>query len=279
MARTAARLMGIVALAVLLSGCLKATQELTLNPDDTVDGTAVFAVNKSFLDMAGVSADEFMDQITQGEGPLPQGVEFETAPYEDDEFIGSEYTFEGAPLSAFNDPGGGDLAITREGDAFVVSGTLDATSEELDPTTTPGAEQILESFDVRISVTFPGEIESANGEIDGNTVTWTPALGETTELSARGSAIASGGGGSLPLILIGVTVVVVIVVLLVVIAGRRRSRPAEPSGVEGAPPAAPTADLVAPAAPVAEPAPPAPPVTEEVPPPPPASTERVDPAD
>jgi hypothetical protein len=265
--RTAWRPLGIAALAVLLSGCLKATQELTLNPDDTVDGTVVFAVNKAFLEMAGITADDFLQEVTQGDGPVPQGVEYDTAPYEDDDFVGSEFTFEGAPLAAFNDPGSGDLAIAREGDVFVVSGTLDATSEELDPTGTPGAQQILDSFDVRISVTFPGEVESATGEIDGKTVTWTPALGETTEISARGSAVASGGGvGALPLILIGI-VVVLVVIALVIMMSRRKPQPsaeglepaASPMPDAGAPPASPT---------------------QEVPPPPPAPvTEPTDPAD
>jgi hypothetical protein len=218
--RTAARLLGVVALTVLLSGCLKATQELTLNEDDTVDGTVIFAVNKEFLEMAGVSADDFLQQLTEGEGPLPTGVEYETAPYEDDEFVGSEFTFSGAPLSAFSG-GNGELGITREGDEFVVAGTLDATSEELDPTGTPGAEQILESFDVRISVTFPGDVSESNGEVDGTTVSWAPELGATTEISARGSAIATGGGGVLLMILIGAAILVVIVLLLLVLMRKK----------------------------------------------------------
>jgi len=229
--RTATRLLGIAALAVLLSGCLKATQELTLHEDDTVDGTVVFAVNKQFLDMAGVTADDFLKEITQGEGPVPGGVDFETAPYEDDEFIGSEFTFEGAPLSAFSDAGEGDISIVREGDTFVVSGTLDATSEDLDPSGTPGGQAILDSFDVRISVTFPGEVESApGGEIDGNTVTWSPKLGESTEISARGSAVASGGGSGANLwILLGAALVLIVVVVIVLVLRKKPEPTAEPS--------------------------------------------------
>lgn len=239
--RTTVRLSGVVALTILLSGCLKATQELTLNEDDTVDGTVVFAVNKEFLDLAGVTPDDFLEQLTQGEGPLPSGVEYETSPYEDDEFVGSEFTFSGAPLSAFSGDGG-EIAITREGDEFVVAGTLDATSEELDPSGTPGAEQILESFDVRISVTFPGDVSETNGEVDGTTASWTPELGQTTEISARGSAIASGGSGVLPMILIGIAVLVVIVLLLLVLMRRKpqATEPYEPAteGLSGQEPGA-----------------------------------------
>jgi hypothetical protein len=277
--RTTLRLLGIAAMALLLSGCLKLDQALTLNEDDTVDGEIVFAVNRSFLDLAGISADEFLEQTTEGDSPVPEGVEFETEPYEDDEYIGSRFTFEGAPLSAFENGAADELSITREGDTFVVSGSLDASSEDLDPTGTPGAEEILDSFDVRISVTFPGEVEEATGEIDGNTVTWTPSLGETTEISARGSAIASGeiGNPALIWIVIGALVVLAVVVIAVV-AGRKKGAPAVAEGAvadtgaaEGAIPAAP---IETPAAPIEAPAAPETPAAPEAPvtpaPPPPA---------
>ena len=35
--------------------------------------------------------------------------------------------------------------------------------------TEPAAQAMMDSFDVRISITFPGAVESATGEIDGNT--------------------------------------------------------------------------------------------------------------
>lgn len=271
--RTTLRLLGIAAMALLLSGCLKLDQALTLNEDDTVDGEIVFAVNKSVLELADVSADEFLEQTTEGEGPVPEGVEFETEPYEDDEYIGSRFTFEGAPLSAFENGAADELSITREGDTFIVSGSFDASSEDLDPTGTPGAEEILDSFEVRISVTFPGEVEEATGEIDGNTVTWTPSLGETTEISARGSAVSGKiANPALLWIVIGALVVLAVVVIAVV-AGRKKGAPpvAEGAVADGAIPAAPIEAPAAPEAPVAPeapatPAPPPPaPVTEPVP--------------
>jgi hypothetical protein len=226
--RRSVRLLGIAAMALLLSGCLKLTQDLTLNEDDTVDGEIVFAVSKSFLELSGVTTEDFLDQMTQGEGPLPEGVEYDTEPYEDDEYVGNRYSFEGAPLSTFSGTEGTDLSIVREGDMFVVSGTLDATSEEIDPSGIPGGEDVLDSFDVRISITFPGAVESASGEIEGNTVTWTPALGETTDISARGSAVDDGGGGgALAWILLGAIVVLGVVALVVAFGRTKRGAPAE----------------------------------------------------
>lgn len=263
--RTSVRLLGIASLAVLLSGCLKATQELTLNEDDTVDGEIVFAVDKSFLELAGITADDFLEETTGGEGPVPEGIEFETEPYEDEDYIGSRFTFEGAPLTAFSDPEGGDLSIVREGDTFVVAGSLDADTEDIDPTGTPGAEEILDSFDVRISITFPGEVQEATGEIDGTTVTWTPELGETTEISARGSAVASegggGGGGATLWIVLGALAVLVVIVIVVAMNRRKDGAPdavAEP--VDGTVPATPVIDPTSTAP--TSPAPPSAPVTE-----------------
>lgn len=260
-----ARLIGIVSMALLLSGCLKLDQALTLNEDDTVDGTIVFAVDKGFLEMSGVDAQEFLDQTSGGEGPVPEGVEFETEPYEDDEYVGSTFTFEGAPLSAFSEAEGSDLSIVREGDSFVVTGAFDASSEGIDPTGTPGAEEILDSFDVRIAITFPGEVESATGEIDGNTVTWTPSLGGSTEISARGSAVASGGGGNSAMLWVVIGAIAVLVVVLVVVLGRRKSTPAPEAAADTE-----AQTQVAPEQAQLTPPPPAP-VTEELPAPEPTS--------
>jgi hypothetical protein len=272
--RRSARLLGIAAMAVLLSGCLKLDQALTLNEDDTVDGEVVFAFDKGLLEMSGASADDFMEQTTEGEGPLPEGVEFETEPYEDDDYVGQKFTFEGAPLSAFSEAEGSDLSITREGDTFVVTGALDASSEDLDPTGTPGAEEILGSFDVRIAITFPGEVEEATGEIDGNTVTWTPELGETTEISARGSAVASGGGGGSAVTWIVIPAVLLLlggIVVLAVVLGRKKpsaTEGAEPAEPIAAPPVAGEEPIAAQEAPTVAQEAPTPP--SEVPPPPPA---------
>jgi len=64
-------------------------------------------------------------------------------------------------------------------------------------------------------MTFPGKVIEHNGELSGNTVTWTPVYGEVNEFSARASAIDGGGGGlSLPL-LIGIIAAVLIALGLV----------------------------------------------------------------
>src|SRR4030095_257930 len=131
--------------------------------------------------------------------------------------------------------GAGDtLQIAREGDTFVVTGVLDLSSG-LSGATGPfggtGGAQFSESADIKIAITFPGEVlQAPGGEIDGNTVTYLPEVDERLELPATGSRVDNGEaadvvGGSdsfLPWILIisGVVLVLLIVVFLVV-RGRR----------------------------------------------------------
>ena len=102
------------------------------------------------------------------------------------------------PLDDFNVPGaeGPDnaLTITHNGDQFEVSGELDFELGDL-----PGGEglpnidELLASSEPELSIalTFPGEVTSSNGSIDGCTVTWEPSLTEPTSFEA--TADDSGG--------------------------------------------------------------------------------------
>jgi hypothetical protein len=85
----------------------------------------------------------------------------------------------------------------RRGDEFHVSGSVDMSGEEFSGEQIP--QQFLDTFEFRISITFPGEVKSASGDIDGNTVTWDPKIGEDTQVQAVASAIPS---ESSPLLLI-----------------------------------------------------------------------------
>lgn len=276
--RMVGRVVGTAALAVLLTGCLKISQNLTLSSDDTVDGEITLAVSKQLLELSGQSEEDMLASITEGDSPVPAGVDFDTKAYDDGEFVGQTYSFAGVPLDLFAQEG--EMSIVREGDTFVVSGNLDLSGggsgvDVSDPTT----QQLLESFDVQISITFPGSVENANGEIDGNTVTWTPAFGDNLQISAVGSAIGGGGGGGMLLwILVGAGVLVVIA-LLVVMMGRRGknvSAGATPAVIGFSPPgegAAAGGAVGGPPAPVQPPATPVPvEMHEAATPPPPSDT-------
>lgn len=302
--------MGAAALTTLvaasLAGCVKMDMQLDLQSDDTVDGSMVFAVSNALAEMTGQDPATIAEEMSADTLDMDEGTITSTQPYDDGEYVGSEITFEGETLESFAGSTDGELSIVREGDEFVVSGTMDLSDEALGTGEAGGDEMmagLMEGFDVQISITFPGSVSEHNGELDGNTVTWTPKYGEATEISARGSAIEGGGGSGLPLpLLIGVGAAVLVaaaLIIFLVMRSRKNAAAAQPAAAGYAPtgyappaaqgyapaPMAAPAPPVAPAPPAAAPpvapappaAPPAPPVDgppappqEQAPPPPPA---------
>lgn len=290
--RAAGRMLALGALALLLAGCFRVNMDVEVTPENTVSGTAVIAVDESLLQLSGQSADALFEDMDLSD--LPAGAT--TEPYEEDGFVGQEITFAEVSLEDFrgNDTltasGTGDeLDIVRQGDEFHVSGAVDMSGQDFTGTEVP--EELLDSFEFRISITFPGEVKSATGEIDGNTVTWEPKVGENTRVEAVASAIPSKSSPLLMILLIaaGALVLGAIAFLLthrkapVPAAGPTEDGTAMP--VEGAPamPGGPTDPVApfdpppagpgAPVDPVPDPpeAPGAAVPPEDEPPPPPAS--------
>lgn len=253
---------------VALSGCFKLDMSLELSSDDTVDGSIVLAIDRDQAQLFG--GEDALREALAGEGggllgEDPATGSVETKDYEDADWIGNEYIFTDVALDEFSGTDTGDLSITREGDEFIVKGTLDLSQGT---GTEPSASALLESAEAELSITFPGDVKSSNGVEDGNTVTWAPKPGEVTEISAVGSAKAGIPWTLIAAVAALLTLVVVGIVLLLALRGRQNAvAPAAgplPDGsiVPGAPTAAEAAvDSPAPAdAPEPPPAPPAPPV-------------------
>ena len=294
-ARTAGRIGAFVALVFLMTGCIKLNMNLGINSDNTVSGTVEFGVQKELLDLTGQNVEDLLGS----DAPFPSsapGVTIE--PFDDGEFAGQQFIFEDLPIEQFNSGGvagasgataggaGDTLQIARQGDTFVVTGVLDLSSG-LSGATGPfggtGGAQFFESAEIRIAITFPGEVlQAPGGQIDGNTVTYVPEFGERLEINATGSAVDNGEaadvvGGSdsfLPLILIiGGVALVLLIVLLLVVRARKNKGGQTPSGFGeagsaaapvSAPPGAPTS-----APPTSAPPPSAPPPAPPMPPAPP----------
>jgi hypothetical protein len=294
------------ALVFLMTGCIKLNMNLGINPDNTVSGTIEIGVQKELVDLTGQNVEDLLGTDAPLPGNAP-GVTVE--PFDDGEFVGRQVILEDVPIEEFNSGGivgasgatgasgptggagaGDSLQIARQGDTFVVTGVLDlsrALSGVTGPLAGTGGAQFYESADIKIAITFPGEVlQAPGGEINGNTVTYLPEFDDRLEINATGSAVDNGNaadvvGGSdsfLPLILIisGVVLVLLIVVLLVVRGRRHEDGGGTPSGFgEAGSAAAPLA-----AAPVAAPPgapndapPPAPPMPPAAPPPPPPPAE------
>ncbi len=292
------RILGATALATIvaagLAGCVKMDMQLDLQSDNTVDGSMVFAVSTALAEMTGQDPSMIAEEMSGDTFDMEEGTVTSTEPYDDGEYVGQKITFEGETVDSFSGTTDGELSIVREGDEFVVSGTMDLSEAALGTEGAAGDEMmsgLMEGFEIQISITFPGSVSEHNGELDGNTVTWTPKYGEANEISARGSAIEGGGGSGLPLALligIGVAVLVAVALIVFLVLRSRKSSAAQPAtaGYAPAAPAAPAAFApdaaqgyaptapTAPAPPAAAPAPPvdgppAPP-QQQTPPPPPA---------
>jgi hypothetical protein len=290
--RKAARVGAFVALALVLTGCIKLNMDLVINSDDTVSGVVQFGVQKELLELTGQSAEDLL-----GDAPLPSDAPgVTTEPFEDEEFAGQQFNFESLPIAQFNQsqvtgatgltgvPATDTLTITHQGDTFVVVGVLDLSGGDITGATNPfggtGAE-LLESAEIRVSITFPGDvIEATGGQIEGNTVTYLPRFGDRLEIDATGSAIDDGdaeaaaggddGGSNLLLILIIAGVVVALAVVLFLILRNRRGGGGAGFG-EATPATNPETATPPPGAPTDTPPPaPAPPMPPAAPPPPPA---------
>ncbi len=289
------RLLGAAALSTLvvagLAGCMKVDMQMELQSDNTIDGTMIFGISSAAAEMMGEDAASLAEQMQSSVLPSGEEGDYQQEPYDDGEYVGTKVTFTDAPIDSFASEGteSDSLQIVRDGDEFVVTGAMDlADTSGTDLSAMPG---LADSFDVKISITFPGKVSDHTGELNGNTVTWAPKYGERTEISARGSAVP-GGGSDLPIALIAgiaaAALLLIGLVLFFVLRGRRKAEPAVAAGypTEGYVGYAPAPEGFAPAAPVtpegyappappvppapaAPPAPPAPPADDQQSPPPP----------
>jgi hypothetical protein len=273
-----ARVGAFAALALLLSGCIKLTMDLQVNSDDTVSGTVQLGVQKEILELSGGSVEDLLGTDSPFPSDAP-GVSVEE--FDDGEFAGQQFTFDSVPITEFQGTDPSDsLSITRQGDTYVVSGVLDLSGASGATGLGATGAQLFESAEIRITMTFPGDVQEASGTIDGNSVTWEPTFGERTEISATASAIDDGdagggdGGSSTTIILIVVGALILIaVVAFLVMRGRKGSGAAGEEVATAAEPAAPPGPApaeeaaAAPAGEAPSPPPAAPPSTPPMAPP------------
>ena len=265
---------GVVALlAAALAGCIKVDMNLSLE-GERVDGNMILGMDREFLafldgldegEGGPSAADGFLEGLIGDQLSQTEGVTVE--PWEDDAYVGARYTFDSVDLADFQQgTGEGSLSIDYDAAAgtYEVTGRFDLTDELGPPSEAeaeefglpPGTiEQMMESFDITVSIAFPGEVLEHNGELADTTVTWRPQVGEETEIYALAAAVGTGpgadaggvsgqaGGGSASL----TTALLVALAVLVLASGaglgfwfaRRHRQPAVASGATTTPPQAP----------------------------------------
>lgn len=158
----------------LLSGCVRVKASMSVTNDDHVSGQLIAVAKPAGPQDKGPQLD--------GDLPFPQKVQ--VMPYEENGMVGSraifnDLTFAEVPQLADlnNNAAGFDLTLRRNGDLVVLDGRADLTAL---PDTSDA--------DVSLAVSFPGDIESTNGELLGSdTVQWklNPGVVSTFAASAR----------------------------------------------------------------------------------------------
>jgi hypothetical protein len=212
-----------LALVFVLAGCVKLDVYLTVSGDDTASGTMIVAVAKNVLDLAGQDPDSLYDTIAGRfvAANQPAGASVKTEKYDDGTFTGAKLSLTDVPLADLPNPGattpngGGTFTLTHDGDLYHFTAVLDLGAGTTSGVSIP--EGVTADADLRVEITFPGEVTETNGTKDGDTARWTPTLGESTQLTATaqatGSSGSGGGGGGTNGLLIVVAVIGGIAVL------------------------------------------------------------------
>lgn len=169
------RLLALVGLLLIaapsLVGCVRIKATITVSPNDQVSGHIIAAAKPRNDNDTGpkLSAD------------LPFAQKIAISGYNRDGYIGSQAVFsdltfaELPQLAEMNrDAAGVNLALRRAGNLVILEGRVDLTSLS-DP-----------EADVELSVAFPGEVTSTNGErIGEDTVQWRLKPGVVSTMSAQ----------------------------------------------------------------------------------------------
>ncbi|ACQ81897.1 hypothetical protein Bcav_3655 [Beutenbergia cavernae DSM 12333] len=237
----------IVLVSGLLTGCVRVIGDLRVSEADTVSGTLVIAV--ALVDDTDDAKERAAGQAREIENRLlpeirqAQGVRSDA--YRQGDYLGTQLTFSDTPLDVFSltnvlpppeapaddaaeaseEPTAADvpLLITHEGDDYVVNA-------EIDPMVLDGAPRAEEgerpdgadSSRVSISISFPGDVESHNGELADRTVTWTTTYDEPLVMSARaGDARPEGPAYLWTVVVVALVGIVVLCTTALVLIGAR----------------------------------------------------------
>jgi hypothetical protein len=147
------------------------------------------AVEKGTGDAYGMSDGELSQELWADYGKGQSLPDVSYGDYSKDGYVGVAVSFADAPLDTFA-PSDTDWGIERIGDEFVVSGPSNAVPEAAqDEAQEDDLTSALAEAQFVVSVTFPGNVTTHNGNVANRTVTW-QLQDAPSELSARGSAIA-----------------------------------------------------------------------------------------
>lgn len=163
----------VLLIVPMAAGCVRVRASITVSPDDRVSGQLVAAAKPTGPD----------DKGPQLLNSLPFSQKVTVSSYQRDDYVGSQAVFSDLSFSELpqlanmnRDAAGVDISLRRAGDLVILEGRVDLTSLS-DP-----------EADVSLSVSFPGEVTSTNGDqVSSDVVEWTlkPGVVSTMNASAR----------------------------------------------------------------------------------------------
>lgn len=201
------RIAAVAAAALVLVGCGRFQVDLTVNEENTLDGSIVIAIAVGEEDGAEAqalsAAQNLEEQILPGLRSAP-GVTHEE--YDQDGYRGSRLVLRGTSLSALS--ASEAFTLERQGEVFQFTGTLDFMPDSEGSAGEEDAVPDEESTDVTVALRFPGAVTSHNGELSGTRVTWNTEWSGKLDMRATANAVADDGpiwvwivGGLLALLL------------------------------------------------------------------------------
>jgi hypothetical protein len=211
-------------LVLALAGCVRFQADLSVDDRSLLDGDIVVAVITNDEPESATNARDAAADIEARLLPALRGSDGVTAtPYEQDDYVGTRFSLDNTPLAALDGGGSeGALRLSRTGDQYEFSGTLDFTpGEETENAEVDGDPG---DSDISVSIGFPGEVLDHNGELDGTRVTWTTTLEGSVDMHATASAVAPPVSVQQVLLILAAIVLPLAVIVLVAVLLVRRHR-------------------------------------------------------
>jgi hypothetical protein len=161
----------LLVIVPMAAGCVRVRASITVSPDDRVSGQIVAAAKAR-------NADDKGPQLLNN---LPFAQKVAVSDYNRDDYVGSQAVFSDLTFSELpqlagmnRDAAGVDISLRRAGDLVILEGRADLTSLN-DP-----------QADVSLSVSFPGEVTSTNGDrVSDEVVEWKMRPGVVSTMNAQ----------------------------------------------------------------------------------------------
>lgn len=194
------------AVAMGLSGCIKIDMDMKVGRNEKVDGTFVLALNEEMLTLMQQKPDDFIKSMLKDgvAKDVPKGAKVTQTAYRKDGWAGVAISYKDMPVSEFSKSagkaaggvGGGtvapgqDFVLTKVKDTYEFTGKVDFGTGNSPAGKDKSTDAMMKKYkpEMRIKMTFPGKVISANGKISGNSVTWVPKLGDKLTMTAKAKA-------------------------------------------------------------------------------------------